>query len=128
MNYKTCIYISVRRAFNKISKLYDSGLSTLNIKITQYSVLKNIQNLGNPSVIELSQRLALERSTVLFNLYKLKKMGLITYKKSRIIKIKIIFLTDIKIKKLYEAEVLWKKTQKNLNALGLKNENNFIHL
>ena len=106
--------------------MYDHELSVLDIKITQYSALKNIQALGNPSVNELSKTLDLERTTVLRNLDKLKKMDLISYKKNDVYKVKVISLTVNGKKKLNEAKVIWEKTQqKFLNAFGLNNKNQF---
>ena len=126
MNDITCMCISIRKAANHISKLYDHELSVLDIKITQYSALKNIQALGNPSVNELSKKLDLERTTVLRNIDKLKKMDLISYKKNDVYKVKVISLTVNGKKKLNEAKVIWKKTQqKFLNAFGLNNKNQF---
>ena len=124
MNDTSCMCISIRKAANHISKVYDHELSVLDIKITQYSALKNIQALGNPSVNELSKILYLERTTVLRNLDKLKKMDLISYKKDDVYKVKVISLTVNGKKKLNEAKVIWKKTQqKFLNAFGLNNKN-----
>ena len=126
MNSFVCICISIRKAANHISKVYDYELSVLDIKITQYSALKNIQALGNPSVNELSKTLDLERTTVLRNLDKLKKMDLISYKKDDVYKVKVISLTVNGKKKLNEAKVIWEKTQqKFLNAFGLNNKNQF---
>ena len=59
MKNKPCMCISLRKVANNISKLYGSELSVLDIKITQYSALKNIQALDNPSVNELSKKLDL---------------------------------------------------------------------
>ena len=126
MNDISCICISLRKAANHISKLYDHELSSLDIKITQYSTLKNIHDLGNPTVHELSRKLDLERTTVLRNLDKLKKIDLISYKKNDVNKIKIISLTVNGTKKLNDAEVIWEKSQqKFLNAFGLNNKNQF---
>ena len=126
MNDTSCMCISIRKAANHISKVYDHELSVLDIKITQYSALKNIQALGNPSVNELSKKLDLERTTVLRNLDKLKKMDLISYKKNDVYKVKVISLTVNGKKKLNEAKVIWEKTQqKFLNAFGLNNKNQF---
>ena len=124
MNDLSCMCISLRKAANNISKLYDNELSIINIKITQYSALKNIQVLGNPSVNELSIKLDLERTTVLRNLDKLKKMDLISYERNN--KIKIINLTVSGTKKLNQANFIWEKTQqKFLNAFGLNNQSQF---
>ena len=126
MNDTSCMCISIRKAANHISKVYDHELSVLDIKITQYSTLKNIQALGNPSVNELSKKLDLERTTVLRNLDKLKKMDLISYKKNDVYKVKVISLTVNGRKKLNDAKVIWEKTQQNfLNAFGLNNKNQF---
>ena len=126
MNHISCMCISIRKAANHISKVYDHELSVLDIKITQYSALKNIQALGNPSVNELSKKLDLERTTVLRNLDKLKKMDLISYKKNDVYKVKVISLTVNGRKKLNDAKVIWEKTQqKFLNAFGLNNKNQF---
>ena len=126
MNDTSCMCISIRKAANHISKVYDHELSVLDIKITQYSALKNIQALGNPSVNELSKKLDLERTTVLRNLDKLKKMDLISYKKNDVYKVKVISLTVNGRKKLNDAKVIWEKTQlKFLNAFGLNNKNQF---
>ena len=126
MNDTSCMCISIRKAANHISKVYDHELSVLDIKITQYSALKNIQALGNPSVNELSKKLDLERTTVLRNLDKLKKMDLISYKKNDVYKVKVISLTVNGRKKLNDAKVIWEKTQqKFLNAFGLSNKNQF---
>lgn len=129
MNDTPCMCISIRKAANHISKVYDHELSVLDIKITQYSALKNIQALGNPSVNELSKKLDLERTTVLRNLDKLKKMDLISYKKNDVYKVKVISLTVNGRKKLNDAKVIWEKTQqKFLNAFGLSNKNQFDSL
>ena len=129
MNDISCMCISIRKAANHISKLYDHELSVLDIKITQYSALKNIQALGNPSINELSKKLDLERTTVLRNLDKLKKMDLISYKKNDVYKVKVISLTVNGRKKLNDAKVIWEKTQqKFLNAFGLSNKNQFDSL
>ena len=126
MNDISCMCISIRKAANHISKVYDHELSVLNIKITQYSALKNIQALGNPSVNELSKTLDLERTTELRNLDKLKKMDLISYKKDDVYKVKVISLTFNGKKKLNDAKVIWEKTQqKFLNAFGIDNHSQF---
>ncbi|MDB2697287.1 MarR family winged helix-turn-helix transcriptional regulator [Alphaproteobacteria bacterium] len=129
MNDISCMCISIRKAANHISKVYDHELSVLDIKITQYSALKNILALGNPSVNELSKKLDLERTTVLRNLDKLRKMDLISYKKNDLYKVKVISLTVNGRKKLNDAKVIWEKTQqKLLNAFGLNNKNQFDSL
>jgi DNA-binding MarR family transcriptional regulator len=121
-----CKCIALRKASNNITKLYDSYLSKINIKVTQYSTLKNIHKLGNVNVHELAIELELERTTVLRNLDKLKKMGLISYKKNINDKTKTIKLTINGNKKLNEANTIWWKAQKKfINILGPNDQRKF---
>ena len=121
-----CNCIALRKASNNITKLYDAYLSKINIKVTQYSTLKNIHKLGNVNVHELAIELELERTTVLRNLDKLKKMGLISYKKNINDKTKTIKLTINGNKKLNEANAIWWKAQeKFINVLGSNDQREF---
>ena len=122
----TCNCIAIRQASNNLTRLYNGYLSEIDLKITQYSTLKNINYLRKTTVNELSNNLKLERSTVLRNLDKLKKMNLIVYEKNNIDKLKTIFLSANGEEKLNEANVIWERTQqKFLNAFGLNNQNQF---
>lgn len=121
-----CNCIALRKASNNVTKLYDTYLSKINIKVTQYSTLKNIHKLGNVNVHELAIELELERTTVLRNLDKLKKMGLISYKKNINDKTKTIKLTINGNKKLNEANAIWWKAQeKFINVLGPNDQREF---
>ena len=92
MNNTNCICISLRKATNNISKLNDNKLSILDIKITKYSTLKRIQDLGNPNVNELSQKIIRQRTTILQNLTKLKNLCLMSYRKKININAKLLVL------------------------------------
>ena len=122
MIYKTyCMCIKLRQASNNITKIYDKALNSHHIKLTQYSTLKNIEKLVNPSIQTLSNKMNLDRSTLVRNLNKLQKMKLISYEYENNIKSKVIRLTLDGNKKLSEAHVDWKKIQNSLlKNLGLE--------
>ena len=100
-----CIYL--RKASNNLTKIYDSALIKVGLKITQFSTLKNIQNLGKTNIRDLSYLLELDRTTVLRNIEKLIKMNLVSYKYEQDNKNKIIQLTTVGKSKLREAIIIW---------------------
>ena len=118
----SCKCIRLRKASNNLTKIYDSALIKVGLKITQFSTLKNIQKLGKTNIRDLSSELELDRTTVLRNIEKLIKMDLVSYKYENDDKNKIIQLTTIGKNKLKEAIIIWRETQhKYIKALGEKN-------
>ena len=122
MIYKfECMGIKLRQASNNITKIYDKALKSHQIKLTQYSTLKNVEKLVAPSIQILSIKMNLDRSTLVRNLNKLQKMKLISYKHENNSKSKVIRLTLDGNKKLSEAHVNWQKAQNTLfKNLGLE--------
>ena len=120
--YSSCKCICLRKASNNLTKIYDSALIKVNLKITQFSTLKNIQKLGKINIKDLSSELELDRTTVLRNIEKLIEMDLVSYKYENDDKNKIIQLTTVGKSKLREAIIIWEETQhKYIKALGIKN-------
>ena len=68
-----CNCISLRKASNNLTKIYDSALAKVDLKITQFSTLRNVQKLGKTNISDLSYLLELDRTTVLRNIEKLIK-------------------------------------------------------
>ena len=118
----SCKCIRLRKASNNLTKIYDSALIKLGLKVTQFSTLKNIQKLGKTNIRDLSSELELDRTTFLRNIEKLIEMDLVSYKYENDDKNKIIQLTTVGKSKLREAIIIWEETQhKYLKALGIKN-------
>ena len=121
-NNFSCKCIRLRKASNNLTKIYDSALIKVGLKITQFSTLKNIQKLGKTNIKDLSYLLELDRTTVLRNIEKLITMNLVSYKDDQISKNKIIKLTTVGKSKLRDAIIIWEETQlKYIKALGIKN-------
>ena len=81
MLYNTfCNCIIILKASNNLTKIYDSALAEVDLKITQFITLRNVQKLGKTNISDLSYLLELDRITVLRNIEKLIKMNLIFYK------------------------------------------------
>ncbi len=101
-----CSSISLRKASNNLTKIYDSALAEVDLKITQFSTLINVQKLVKTNISYLSYLLELDRITVLHNIEKLIKMSFIFYKYEQDNKNKIIQLTTVGKNKLREAIII----------------------
>jgi DNA-binding MarR family transcriptional regulator len=72
-----CFAGNLREATRAVSRLYDAHLQDAGLKITQVSVLAQIDRLGQPSPTELGTELGLDRSSVARELQTLEGAGLV---------------------------------------------------
>lgn len=72
-----CLAGNLREATRAVSRLYDAHLQNVGLKITQVSVLAQIDRLGEPSPTELSAALGLDRSSIARELQTLVRAGLV---------------------------------------------------
>ena len=73
MVYNTiCNCINLQKASN--------NLTNINLKVTQFSNLRNIKKLGKINISDLSYLLTLDRITKLRNITKFIEMNLVSYK------------------------------------------------
>ena len=64
MKLSTCYCINLKNASGIVTKIYDRHLEPYGITIRQYSIMKNLENLGEASVTALADCIALERTSV----------------------------------------------------------------
>ena len=118
--------ISLRKASYNISKVYDTVLSKVKLKITQFSSLRNFQKLGKTNISSLSYLLELDRTNVYRNLKKFIEMDLISNKYENNNKNNVVSLKNVGKNKLREATIVWEETQyKYDKTLGIKNYEKF---
>lgn len=72
-----CVNFNFRRISRKLAARYDAAFHELDLKTTQYSLLAAIQAVGTPTLAELVEAMALERTTLLRNLDPLEKRKLV---------------------------------------------------
>ena len=72
-----CHCIALRKIALKLTKIYDEALIDTGIKVTQYSLLKNIEKISTPNIKNLAIAAQLDRSTLTRNLEKLERMKLV---------------------------------------------------
>ena len=113
-----CNCIALRQIALKLTKIYDEVLIDTGIKITQYSLLKNIEKIGTPNIKNLAIAAQLDRSTLARNLEKLERMKLVFFKFGNDKRNKILTLTSHGKQILIKANIAWEiiqdKVSKNL--------------
>tara|TARA_B100002052_G_scaffold294865_1_gene320358 strand:- start:1780 stop:2190 length:411 start_codon:yes stop_codon:yes gene_type:complete len=76
-----CNCYTIRKISSKISKIYDNALNTVDLKITQYAILKYIIILKKTSLKNLSTAMDYNRSTLGRNIRVLERKKLIRFNK-----------------------------------------------
>ena len=113
-----CHCIALRQIALKLTKIYDEALIDTGIKVTQYSLLKNIEKIGTPNIKNLAIATQLDRSTLARNLEKLERMKLVFLKFGDDKRNKILSLTSHGKQILIKANIAWEiiqdKVSKNL--------------
>ena len=129
-----CNCIALRQIALKLIKTYDEALIDTGIKVTQYSLLKNIEKIGTPNIKNLAIATQLDRSTLARNLEKLERMKLVFLKFGDDKRNKILKLTSHGKQILIKANIAWETIQdkvsknlgedkKNIFDLTIKNIN-----
>lgn len=70
-----CNCSALRKAARRLSQLYDEALAVYGIKVTQRSILEHIARAGAPTVSELADAMAMDRSAMTRNLQPLEREG-----------------------------------------------------
>ncbi|WP_270810773.1 MarR family winged helix-turn-helix transcriptional regulator [Hungatella effluvii] len=73
----TCYCTNLRRSANAMSEFYDSALKEAELTISQYYLLVNLSRLGKANITHWSERVGLDRSTMVRNIKPLQSRGLI---------------------------------------------------
>lgn len=120
-----CLCASLRKATRVITRRYDEYLKPSGLKITQYSVLANINRNPGVTVSELANLMVMDQTTMTRNLQVLEKQGYLEIKEDvNDQRAKSIFISEAGKKKFKEAQPYWEEAQleleKNLGKLGFE--------
>lgn len=106
-----CLCTQLRRASRGVSKLYDDALSAVGINVAQYSLLKHLQRLQQPSISELADALGLDRSTLGRNLRVLETKGLVVMQEGADQRNRIVLLSAQGEQAIIQAFAAWQGVQ-----------------
>ncbi len=74
---ENCVCFNLRRATRAVTQFYDAEIRRHGIRPTQGSILAALQAKDNWSMAELSDRLGMDRTTLVRNLRPLQRDGLV---------------------------------------------------
>jgi len=72
-----CLCANLRRVTRAVTAAYDAALRPVDLRITQFSILRILERLGPVGVTRLAVEAALDRSTMGRNLDPLERRGLV---------------------------------------------------
>lgn len=114
-----CHCTRVRRAARVLTELYDAALEPCGIKVTQFSLLRMILRLGEPSIGALAAATGLDRSTLGRNLRVLARKGWVTLLPGTDERCRLVRPTPRGRAALATAEPAWEALQRRIDrALG----------
>ena len=114
-----CTCAILRRTARRVTRLYDEALRPSGLRLTQYSVLANIEraNIGDagaPTVTELAELLEMERTTLTRNLKPLAKAGLLRIAPGPDQRSRAVEITPAGEAAVARARPLWQEAERRL--------------
>ncbi|HLW02521.1 MAG TPA: MarR family winged helix-turn-helix transcriptional regulator [Ktedonobacterales bacterium] len=114
-----CYCVTLRRASQAITELYDAALAPSGLKITQLSLLRAVEREGPVSITALADAVYLDRTTLGRNLHVLEREGLVSLVPGFDLRERLVQLTDQGVATLEAAAPLWEQAQATVReALG----------
>jgi DNA-binding MarR family transcriptional regulator len=116
-----CACFDLRKATRAVSRFYDDCLRSLDLNITQYSLLRVIEGTPQISVSTLGRYMVMDRTSITRALAPLERDGLIRSRAGSDKRTRIVSLTKRGTKLIANAKPHWDEAQKTfLDLIGDK--------
>lgn len=113
-----CMCAVIRKTGRLLTKRYDYYLKPSGLKITQFSMLANIERNAGITVSKLAELLVMDQTTVTRNLRVLEKAGYIQIETDPVDhRIKRTQITDFGMSRMDEARPFWEKAQLEIEGI-----------
>ncbi|EZH79544.1 MAG: MarR family winged helix-turn-helix transcriptional regulator [Pseudomonas sp.] len=112
----SCLCTQLRRASRGVTRLYDDALAAVGLGAAQFSLLRHVQRLEQPSISVLAEAMGLDRSTLGRNVRVLEEQGLVQLGEGRDLRAREVRLTEAGLQRVEQALPLWEQAQRELNA------------
>jgi DNA-binding MarR family transcriptional regulator len=109
-----CYCIKVRRVARIVTAYYDNFLAPSGLTVNQYSLLVNLEKLGESNVSELADYVGLERTTLVRNIKPLLERGYVQDASRAEARDCRLSVTAMGREALGVAMPLWEKAQKGV--------------
>lgn len=115
-NFEHCLNLELRKANRVLSQIYDSYLSPIGLKTSQYSILRAIRYLKQTTNRELQDVLVLDQTSLSRALKPLVRDGYVAVSAGTDRRQKQLQLSDSGRQLFSEAESLWEQAQAYVSA------------
>jgi len=109
-----CHCLNIRRASRAVTQFYEKVLEPSGLKVTQYSLLRNLELVESVTMSVLAKTMRIDRTTLNRNLKPLINAGLITVNSGEDSRSRQVMLTEAGKDALVNALVLWDRAQASL--------------
>lgn len=106
-----CACAQLRKAARAVTRHYDAALRSTGLKITQFSILRVLNALGETRMTALAERLGLENSSLTRNLRPLARRDLVEIAPASDSRVRLVRITAAGRRALAEAQPHWRKAQ-----------------
>ena len=106
-----CVCGNLRKAARMVTQIYDASLRPLGIRLTQNSLLAMISMSKDQTIIELADRMVMDRTTLTRNLRSLEKKAYIKIIKGKDQRERRVALTYSGLRLLVKTYPYWQKVQ-----------------
>ena len=117
-----CTNLKLRQLNRMVTRHYDHHIAASGLKITQYSLLSFVVNLGPLRPSDLAKHMQMDTSTLTRNMQPLVTHGWLTIGEGVDARSRLVTATAAGYDKQREAKLAWKSAQQALNEqLGVAN-------
>jgi DNA-binding MarR family transcriptional regulator len=104
----------MRRASRAVTDFYERALEPSGLKITQYSLLRHLEQVEPATISELAKTMRIDRTTLNRNMKPLIEVGLIAVNTGKDPRSRQVILTQSGKSALINASTLWDQAQSSL--------------
>jgi DNA-binding MarR family transcriptional regulator len=116
---RACACANLRKAARALTQLFDEALAPSGLRVTQFTLLVTSRLMGESTINELAEGMAMDRTTLSRNLKPLLRSGLLEVRPGEDGRTRLVRLTPAGERALEEAYPLWHGAQREtVSALG----------
>ena len=116
---RACACANLRRAARAVTQVFDEALAPSGLRATQFTLLVTSRLMGESTINELAERMAMDRTTLSRNLKVLVRSGLLEVRPGEDGRTRLVRLTPAGEHALEEAYPLWQQAQQEtVGVLG----------
>jgi DNA-binding MarR family transcriptional regulator len=111
---RACACANLRRAARAVTQLFDEALAPSGLRATQFTLLVTSRLMGESTINELAEGMAMDRTTLSRNLKPLVRNGLLEVRPGEDGRTRLVRITPAGEQALEEAYPLWQQAQQEI--------------